>query len=809
MRKLLLFVSLFVWMGAFSQTLPYNDNFESYTTGGGLAYQSGTWWTTWSNAPGGAEDGKISEAFAHSPVKAVVIEGTNDQVLKLGNKTSGHYELKWWMYVETGKAGYYNLQHFESPGIEWALETYLNANGSGKLTAGGVDYTFTYPKDTWFEVKHDIDLDADLIKMYVNGTMVHEWPFSYQASSVTGTKQLGGVNFYAGAATGETPKYFFDDISYAAMPTTLLLENFDTYAVDSYVAVSNPTWFTTWSNAPGTAEDSKIKNAYSHSPSNSAIIEGTTDLVLKLGNKVSGLYELSWFMYVETGKAGYYNIQHFESPGIEWALEIYFNANGSGKLTAGGTDITFFYPKNAWFEAKHVIDLDADNIKLYIDGTIVHEWPFSYQASSVTGTKQLGGVNFYAGAATGETPKYYFDDVMFTQAGAASDPIIAVSPESINTTLAPGLTATVPLTISNTGAADLTFTNNIIYVLGGKKYAAIMPEQTMNTKSLSNSNATADPTPAPTTWNPVPDDVVLNYDGDNASAIGWNTPPVTATVAARFLNPMVLPHAGMVISSVDMMVNDLNTTGSNEMSVVIYGMGTSYEPGALLYTQTFTPFGNSWEHIVLNTPVPVTGEELWIGYTFTQIDAGIYIPGCDAGPNDPNGDWIKTGIAWSHLSNNPALPNNWNIRANLTGTPIAHWLTVTPLTGTIAPAGSTDLNVNLNATNLELGVYEGIIRILSNDPETPQLDVPVTVGLYTGIADGSKLTVAVYPNPANNMLNIRTENRIEEVRVMSLTGQLMLRGNASVINVSELPAGTYLIQVTTDNGIANMKFNKE
>ncbi|PKP23760.1 MAG: hypothetical protein CVU06_06605, partial [Bacteroidetes bacterium HGW-Bacteroidetes-22] len=512
--------------------------------------------------------------------------------------------------------------------------------------------------------------------------------------------------------------------------------------------------------------------------------------------------------YVETGMAGYYNIQHFEAPGTEFAFEVYFNADGSGLMTAGDVDYNFTYPKATWFEVKHEIDLDADNIKLTINGTLVHEWPFSYQASSTTGTKQLGGVDFFAGAATGETPKYYFDDVLYTQAGASTDPIISVDPVSFNLHTNAGGSGTEILTVSNIGASDLTFNTNIIYVLDGKKYAAVMPEQNFGTKSISKVEAVADPTPSATTWNPVTDDVVLHYDGDNASAVGWNTVPVTATVAARFLNQHTLPHAGMVISSIDLMVNDLNA-GNNEMSIVIYGMGSSYEPGELLYTQTFTPFGNSWEHIVLTTPVNVTGEELWIGYTFTQSDAGIYIPGTDAGPNDPNGDWIKTGIAWSHLSNNTALPYNWNIRANLTGTPIPHWLTVSPTSGTVAPDGSTELNVNYDATDLEIGnVYEGIIRFLSNDPETPQLDVPVTLGLYDGIDEGSKVAVAVYPNPANDVLNIRTANRIVEVRILNLIGQVISSSNASTLNVSELPTGTYLIQVTTDNGIANMKFNK-
>jgi hypothetical protein len=805
-------------LGVQSQTLPYSEDFESYTVGGYLAVQNTTWWTTWSNAPGTAEDAKISNAFANSPTKSVIVEettGATDLLLKLGDKTTGKYELKWMMYIESAKCGYYNLQHFQSPGTEYAMEVYFRTDGTGELLAGSATFIpFTYPKDTWFEVKHLIDLDADNIKYYVNGALVQEWPFSYQAGSTTGTLQLGGVDLFAGAKSGttEVPKFFFDDVSYQVMPTILFEEDMESYPLNSYLAVENPAWFTTWSNAPGTGEDALIKDAFSHSTTKSALIDktgGATDLILKLGDKTTGKYELTWWAYVGSDKCGYYNLQHFQSPGTEYAMEVYLRQNGAGELLAGSaTAIPFTYPKATWFEIKHLIDLDDDNIKLYINGVMVHEWPFSYQAGSTTGTKQLGGVDYFAGEKTGttEVPVLYLDDIYFAQLGAPSDPIIGVAPESLTAWLEPGGTTAQSLTISNTGASDLDYNVNIIYGAMPGKASVNVNTTPRNHPVLSFSECTAVPTNGSSR---APDaTAILNYDGENASAVGWGSPPITITVAARFPNSKTLPYAGMLVESVDVFINDLNASG-NEMTVKVAGMGTAYEPGEILSSQTFTPIGASWEHIVLSTPVLVTGEDLWVGYEFTQTDADIFIPGTDAGPNDPNGDFISTGVGWSHLSNNPALPYNWNIRANLNGDVIPHWFSVVPMNGTISPDGDEMLDVTFNATNLELGIYEGLIRILNNDPTNKQLDVPCTLSISVGINELDKVAVMVYPNPAQNSLNILSNDKILKVTVMSFNGKIIFTGNENTVDISNLASGVYFVQTQTAKGISNIKFTKK
>jgi len=603
---------------------------------------------------------------------------------------------------------------------------------------------------------------------------------------------------------------------YASSQTVLYEDDLDTYALSSFLGVVNPTWWTTWSNQPGGGEDIQIMNSFSHSTPMSGSADkvgGQTDAILKLGNKISGAYELSWFMYIETGKCGYYNIQHMQSPGIEWAFEVYFRTAGTIELLEGGNTTFGSYLHDQWVEVKHEIDLDADEIKLYIDGVLLHTWPFSNEASAPGGTNQLGGVDFFAGEKSGssEIPAYFIDDVYFAETQSGAVPIVGATPTTVYKWLVGGTSGDENLTVNNTGTADLTFDVNVIYEVDALKNSPVRQETTNNvTVKKVLSNITTDPTPNPGALAPMNDATAqLHYDGDNASAVGWNTPPVTVTVAARFTNSMTLPWAGLDLTSIELFVNDLNTPpASNLMKIKIYGMGNTYEPGALLYEQDFTPAGASWETVTLTTPVKVTGEDLWVGYNFTQTTPTIYIPGTDGGPADPNGDFLSTGVGWSHLS--PGLDYNWNIRANLVGTPISQWLTVAPMSGTVLPAANVPLLLTFTTTNLVLGQYQAIIKLLSNDPATPVFSVPVTLDVVgVGINETEKTGVMIYPNPVTNKLNIVSNGTINSISITDFNGKIVYQGIGGSIDISALSKGVYFVNVETAHGRSNTKFIKE
>lgn len=202
MKRILSFfvIAVLLNFSGYAQTTLFSDDFESFTLGDYVAQSDASgYWTTWTNSPGGSEDAVISSDFNHtaSGANSMLVSGANDMILKLGNKTSGTYEINFYYYLETGFGGYFNFQKYEAPGNEFAVEVYFHEDGTGRVVQNG-DHTFTYPKDTWFLITTIIDLDNDLATMSINGTQVHSWPFNQQTDGTAGIKQLGGIDFYAG-----------------------------------------------------------------------------------------------------------------------------------------------------------------------------------------------------------------------------------------------------------------------------------------------------------------------------------------------------------------------------------------------------------------------------------------------------------------------------------------------------------------------------------------------------------------------------------------------------------------------------------
>ncbi len=587
----------------------------------------------------------------------------------------------------------------------------------------------------------------------------------------------------------------------------------DYYEAGDMVADDDTTGFwTTWSNAPGGPEDAPVVNTQSSSSPNSAEVVGTsTDLILKLGNKTSGKYMVNFKYYIVSGNGGYFNIQHFEEPGIEWAFEVYFGATGDGFMHAGMQNAAnFSYNHDTWLQLSTVVDIDNDSAWFYIDDNLIYAWPFHYQADNTEGTLQLGGVDFYAGAPTGESPHYFIDDVEFVEiSGGVTSPIIDVDPTSLVVLLENWETTTETISIGNTGQEDLSFQIVPVYPQEVKELnktpAGVHPQ----IPKMLNSNPVEAPQVIPSTNNPSDRDVILHYDGDNFTAIG-SSADYEWRVAAMFPSNMLAPYIGMEIYQVELYLNDPPTA----TKLQVYGMGSfiTGQPGNLLLEQDFTGVATSWNTVTLDNPLYVDGSDLWVGY-WVQGPANTFVPGCDEGPADPNGDWIAFGPGWGHLSDNPDLNYNWNIRAHLQGDPIVTWLSTDPVTGTLMENEYTDVTVTVDATNLEAPAsYAAQLIVRNNDPDNSAVVVNVTANVIVGIDENGnevKDYVIAYPNPANEYLRVTTNGTMKNIRILNSIGQMVydsqMNGNEARVNISDLNTGVYFLQVETDHGVSTQK----
>ena len=189
MKKLLLSFLCVLAITALSAQV--SEDFSDYTVGGKLAQQAQAmgrdYWTTWSGAVGGPEDGVIGE-FGGDNVYAPTFNV--DQVLKLGNKTTGKWAVYLQIYIPTGKDGYFNIMNnfpIGSTNNDWSCQFCFacDVDGTGgyagvlRIYAGqsaAIMVNFTH--DVWLNVKVEIDLDADQAKAYLNDNLVHSWQYT-------------------------------------------------------------------------------------------------------------------------------------------------------------------------------------------------------------------------------------------------------------------------------------------------------------------------------------------------------------------------------------------------------------------------------------------------------------------------------------------------------------------------------------------------------------------------------------------------------------------------------------------------------
>jgi hypothetical protein len=144
---------------------------------------------------------------------------------------------------------------------------------------------------------------------------------------------------------------------------------------------------------------------------------------------------------------------------------------------------------------------------------------------------------------------------------------------------------------------------------------------------------------------------------------------------------------------------------------------------------------------------------------------------------------------------------------------LAQWMTVSPVSGTVAPGEQNSIQVICDALDLEVGEYEGKIFITSNDPDNPDMEIPVhfTVAINSGIAGYEETNVLVsnYPNPFTSQttfeVSIPQQSNVKlEVydnsgrRIATLVNKQMNVGSYIFTWQPETEAGIYFYILKTD-----------
>lgn len=221
-------------------------------------------------------------------------------------------------------------------------------------------------------------------------------------------------------------------------------DDFESYTAGTNVAQNSNTWVT-WAGAGGGADDVKVTDAKSASGSNSIHLVSTAenggpqDLVLPFGGEYNtGTFVISWNMFIESGKGAYFNFQESSTIGQVWSLDADFVNDGSfnvyngtsGSLTRGN------YPSNTWFNISIEANLNSNSYTLKIDDIEIGQFQnYSRQIASLNLYPRNGDSYFIddisyeytsASSTTSNASITYIDNVVGKLAGALTTPSIEI-----------------------------------------------------------------------------------------------------------------------------------------------------------------------------------------------------------------------------------------------------------------------------------------------------------------------------------------------------------------------------------------------
>ncbi|MFC2107437.1 T9SS type A sorting domain-containing protein [Bacteroidota bacterium] len=296
-------------------------------------------------------------------------------------------------------------------------------------------------------------------------------------------------------------------------------------------------------------------------------------------------------------------------------------------------------------------------------------------------------------------------------------------------------------------------------------------------------------------------------------------------------------YDGGSLTKVAFFAADEATVGSTTTYAIQVYQGANGS-ATLVHEELATYSFDTYNEVTLSTPVLLdVTQELWFG-VLTTHDAGFF-PACrDAGPAVVGyGDMISTAgnNSWVSVGTLLAYDYNWNIQgfietgtdqfvalkpvsssmiSNNTSTDLSDKVAVNPVTtgnrdmlgyriyrdgAEIAFTADTFYTDVVNADGIY--IYDVVAVYDDCESDTAATDDAI-VDCGVGIEELLNGGIAVYPNPAKDVLNIESAKEITFVTILNNVGQVVynnkvVNDNVITINTSAYEAGVYMVKIET------------
>ena len=469
--------------------------------------------------------------------------------------------------------------------------------------------------------------------------------------------------------------------------------------------------------------------------------------------------------------------------------------NYNSALTSIGLDATYWTCSTIWFDFDYKLeDVDANgteklDVEVFWDTTWHQEAELVNNGSTGWNSKHLNissasgntlRVRFRAnGQNTQHILNWYIDNIHIYP--------VCASPLNLNAT-------------ENANAVSLTWTQPVCGP-NGQVTCLIYDDGTMESGWSIN--------PGFDDWlgNLFPVPASENGYLHSFDLLWWNYP--NATVQAFTLD--VFSQAGVLLGSsqtftvpVPAPVTFMTVTLPNDIPFTgpFYGM---VHWAGLSDTSNYLGFDSNGPHSQQNLAY------YYDGITFSPVSLG-----------PPPGVFTEHACAFLNGNDHPVMLGTNSDSSDLVGYDVYRYDSVPGAvvafhkinTAVITTTSYTDL---IGADTIGSGIFEYFVTALFNNSitgtflcESPGSDTVMIQYPAVGIHEVSGGSILLFPNPATDILNVRSEFSINRIEILNFTGQTVYNDLSSntklaVISTSSLPAGVYFVKVTTQKGISTAK----
>ena len=303
--------------------------------------------------------------------------------------------------------------------------------------------------------------------------------------------------------------------------------------------------------------------------------------------------------------------------------------------------------------------------------------------------------------------------------------------------------------------------------------------------------------------------VRVKADCDDGAESAWTTPYDFFTTPLPVVQPTVVTYAASNITETAGTMNGAITDEGNQ-TIILKGFewklasDNDYTPVVTMTgnTLTYSLTGLTPNTCVNYRAYATTANGTIYGETMTFCTNGSTPEPCDV----PTGLYVETTetgeqtnmIRWD--DNNDV--SQWNVQYKTANT---DWVTESATTN------------SFQIPNLLYNIQYSIrVQAVCDNNNTSDWTNTVDLMILCGIEDYLQSRVSLYPNPANDVINVQcTMNNVQvtALEVFDVYGKLIntvnVIDNPTQINVSNLASGMYFVRVTTEQGVATNSFVKK